>query len=432
MSAIAKPIDPQGKATARSPIRVLLVLGALDGGGAERVAITLAQACDPAEVDIRFGLLRRRGAYLAAVDAGRIAAARNIVGMIREARPEVVMSFGMGVNLLTALAMARLGRRRPRWICREDSNTDAEIAGVTGSRIGRRLIWAAVSRAYRSADLLLGVSRDLARRLETRLGLRPGAMAVVHNPIDTGHIARAAACAEAPEPPFPSRPFAVAAGRLTRQKGFDLLIEGFAASKAARGHDLVILGVGPLEAELRARAIGLGLGERVVFAGFQANPWAWFGRARLFVLPSRWEGFGNVVAEAMACGAPVLAADCDFGPREQIEHATTGWLVAREDSAALAEGLDRLLTDSDLTARLAEAGQTRAAAFDAAPIARTYDALFVALARRSGERPAGLGHPDRLRAASADVAGQDVLQAAGIGDQLEAPGGECVGVEHMF
>jgi len=379
MLAFAKP--PPSRAVIDRRVRVLLVLGALNGGGAERVAVNILRGCDPDRVEVRLGLLRRAGPYLAQVDGASIAAARGIVGMVREARPDVLMSFGMGINLLVAMAMIRLGRRSPLWICREDSNIDAEIANLTASRMGRWVVGGLVGRAYRSADALVSVSADLARRLERRLGIKTGAIHAIHNPAEISRIVAAAAEPLACEP---ARPFIVTAGRMTRQKGHDVLIAAFAASRAARDHDLVILGQGPLEAELRAQAAALGVGDRVTFPGFQANPWAWFAHARLFVLASRWEGFGNVITEAMACGAPVLSTDCDFGPREQIAHGETGWLVAPDNIAALARGFDELLADRRLLDRLAGAGRGRAMSFDVGPITESYTTRFVGLAHGTG------------------------------------------------
>ena len=357
--------------------RILLVLGALDGGGAERVAVNILNRCDSSRVDIRLGLLRRSGPYLAEVAADRIADASKITAMVRETRPDLVMSFGMGINLLVALAMMRLGRDRPLWICREDSNTDAEIANLTGLEIGRATVRALVGHAYRSADAVLSVSSDLAARLERRLRVRRDRISVIHNPTD---IARIIEAGKQPIVDPPTRPFIVTAGRMTRQKGQDVLLKAFAASGAARDCELVILGEGPLEEQLRAQAAALSIDERVRFAGFQENPWAWFARAKLFVLSSRWEGFGNVIAEAMACGAPVLSTDCDFGPREQIVHGESGWLVAVDDAGALAEGFDVVLGEPALAARLARNGEVRSRGFDIGVIMQAYADLFTGLA----------------------------------------------------
>jgi len=392
---------PAGEQAPDARVRVMLLLGSLAGGGAERVAVNLVNRCDSAAVDLAIGLLRRDGSFLARVDPSRITGPRgrrsgllgiarapgDIARMIRDRRPHVLMTFGMGLSLLAWLALPGLGRDRPTWICREDSNTEAEVANATHSRLGRAALGWAVRRVYRSADRMLAVSRDLARELERRLAVPPGRTRAIHNPIDVAGIARAAA---EPLSGPPKRPFIVAAGRLTHQKGHDLLIEAFAASDAAREMDLVILGEGPLEGALRGRAQALGVAERVRFPGFTANPWAWFARARLFVLPSRWEGFGNVVAEAMACAAPILVTNCDFGPREQVVHGSSGWVVAGGDAAALAQGLETLLGDDDLRGRLAIGAKARAGDFDADRIAKAYTEYFLELAAASLSRSAGL------------------------------------------
>ena len=366
----------------------MLLLGSLSGGGAERVAANLVNRCDPALVELRLGLLRRTGPFLTEVDPDRIDAPSDraassmavvlapldIARMVRARRPQVVMSFGMGVNMLTWLALRGLGRDRPCWICREDSNADAEIDNLLANPVGRALIKSLTRRVCRSADGLLAVARDLASTLERQIDAAPGAVRVIHNPIDVARIERSTA--EAPAGAL-ERPFIVAAGRLEYQKGYDLLIKAFADSRAARGTDLVILGQGRLEEALKRQAASLGVGDRVRFAGFQANPWAWFARARLFVLASRWEGFGNVVAEALACAVPALVTDCDFGPREQVVHGTSGWVVRSGDAGALTVAMDTLLGDPVLAARLAAGGEARAGAFDLPTIAAAYTDLFL-------------------------------------------------------
>ena len=101
----------------------------------------------------------------------------------------------------------------------------------------------------------------------------------------------------------------VGVGRLARQKGFDLLLRAFAALDDPGLH-LVVLGKGPEEGALKALAHSLGVAERFHLPGFLANPWSVVTRAQAFCLPSRWEGFGHVIVEAMACGTPVVVSDC--------------------------------------------------------------------------------------------------------------------------
>ena len=376
---------------ASSRVRVMLVLGSLDGGGAERVAVNLFNRCYPQALDVRLGLVRRTGPYLDEVDIRRVSSlpdhrgrlidwARtpaDLARMIARVHPQVLMSFGMGIDVMTWLALRRLGPDRPRWICRQDSNPDAEIANLTHSPLGRAGVAALTRHIHRASDGFVAVAKDLAVKVDAHSGVGGRHAQAIYNPIDIETI-QSLAQDRLAHPP--ERPFIVTAGRLVRQKSYDILIRAFAESRAARGMDLVILGQGPLEGALRAQAVALGIGNRVKFPGFQINPWAWFARARLFVLPSRWEGFGNVVAEALACGVPTLVTDCDFGPREQVEHGVSGWIAPTEDAAAMTADLDTLLNNDGLRNALGVRGRARAEAFDIDVITGEYTQLFLDVA----------------------------------------------------
>ena len=410
--AAATVVTPLVQTPADARARVMLLLGSLDGGGAERVAVNLLNRCDPHALDIRLGLLRRTGPYLDEVDANKVTALpdhrghladwvrtpANLARMIGEVRPDVLMTFGMGVDVLTWPALKLMGRDRPRWICRQDSNPDAEIANLTGDLLGRAVVAGATRHIHRSADGFVAVARDLAARVDRQAGSGARRAQAIYNPIDIATI-QALAADRLAHPP--ERPFIVTAGRLVRQKGYDILIEAFARSGAARDLDLVILGQGPLEDVLKVQAAALGVGDRVKFPGFQINPWAWFAQARLFVLSSRWEGFGNVVAEALACGVPTLVTDCDFGPREQVEHTVSGWITRSEDPGAMAAALDTLLTNDVLRVALGVRGRGRAEAFDIDVIAREYTRLFLHVAgqRETVDAPASLPFVGRVETA---------------------------------
>jgi glycosyltransferase involved in cell wall biosynthesis len=388
----------------KEPVRVMLLLSSLNGGGAERVAVHLLNRLDPALVDVRMGLLRKAGPFLGEADAGRIDASpigqdwlafeghnssfyrprkliagavlapANTSSMIRAHRPHVVMSFLKGMSVLTYFVLKGLGSARPRWIAREGNNTDAVIDDELINPAGRVLIKGLTRRCYRAADCFLANSHEMAHGLREALDLDRSRIRVIHNPIDLAAIERLA-----PEPlPEPRpRPFILTAGRLEHQKGHDVLLEAFAASEAARDMDLVILGEGSLEAQLKRQAAQLGIASRVSFPGFVANPWAWIAKTRLFVLPSRWEGFPSVVAEALACGAPALVTACDFGPREVVEHGVSGWVTAPDDVAAFGAAMDELLRRPDLTDRFRQAGPARARHFDIGRMVEAYTDLFL-------------------------------------------------------
>jgi glycosyltransferase involved in cell wall biosynthesis len=103
---------------------------------------------------------------------------------------------------------------------------------------------------------------------------------------------------------------------------------------------------------------------------------SYFARAAAFVCPSRWEGFGNVIVEAMACGAPVVTTDCDFGPREIVEHGDSGLLVKVDDVDALGKAIAAVLDDPHLASRLAEGARRRARDFDVSRMTHAYEQLF--------------------------------------------------------
>lgn len=398
----ALALDP---ASRTGPLKVLLLLTSLHGGGAERVAVHLLNGLDPARFDVRMGLLRAAGPYLAEADASRTVVAAdgdrrfdfdgpnsgllqpgkllNGIGaapaafraMIQEFRPNAVLSFLKGTNLIVWRALAGLDREvaRPRWIAREGNNPLAVIDEETPGPLVAKAVRALTARAYRRADCVLTLSEGLAGDIAGQLRLDPAKIAWIPNPVDLERVQ-----ARASEPPVdpPSRPYILTAGRLEYQKGHDLLLRAYASSSAVQTHDLVILGKGSLDAELRALVQQLGIVERVQFAGFAANPFAWMARCDLFVLPSRWEGFGSALAEAMAAGAPVLAAKCNYGPPEIVTHEENGWLVPVEDEIALSAAMTKLLDDRSLRERLAAAGQASAQRFALPTILERYGTLL--------------------------------------------------------
>ena len=140
-------------------------------------------------------------------------------------------------------------------------------------------------------------------------------------------------------------------GRLSRQKGQDILLRALAMARPELPPvTMTLVGTGSDDAELRRLSTELGLDDVVVFAGYTPDPAAYFRAADCFVLPSRWEGFGMVLVEALHFGLPLLAADCEFGPSDIITDPRIGDLVPAGSADALAAGLTRAAT------RLPDAG----------------------------------------------------------------------------
>jgi glycosyltransferase involved in cell wall biosynthesis len=231
------------------------------------------------------------------------------------------------------------------------------------------MLYRAVPYVYRSADAIVAVSGGVAEDL-ARFGRLPGSkIRVIHNPVFDADV-EALSRAPVSHPWFARKgpPIVLAAGRLHRQKGFDVLLEAFAVARAQVDCRLVVLGEGQERVPLLARAERLGLAYDIDMPGFAENPFPLMARAGAFVLSSRWEGFPNALVEAMACGAPVIATDCPSGPREILSGSRYGALVPPESPQALGLALIETLKARPDT----RASQARAQSFSVPAAARQY------------------------------------------------------------
>lgn len=229
-------------------------------------------------------------------------------------KPDVVFSTLGHLNL--ALAMLKpLFPARVRVVGRESTVVSVNLKFEPYPRLQA---WC-YRRFYGQLDRVFCQSEAMREDLIGQFALPVHKTCVIPNPVDIGRI-QALSREE-----LPVRDVArdsnylklVSSGRLSVEKGFDLLIDAVALCSELPIH-LTILGSGPLEAELRELAKVRGVAERIRFAGFQKNPFAWFSRADALILSSRFEGFPNVVLEALACGTPVIATPAPGGTREII------------------------------------------------------------------------------------------------------------------
>jgi glycogen(starch) synthase len=201
---------------------------------------------------------------------------------------------------------------------------------------------------------------------------------VIHNGVDVDEIRRA-------RPASHARPYILAIGRHVPQKGFDVLIDAYAAVLRAKpdAPDLVIAGDGPQRADLEKQVADLGLAERIEFPGRCDRPTtaSLFRGCDVFVLPSRHEPQGIVCLEAMAAGKPVVATRVGGVP-EVVRDGECGMLVDPDDSGALATSIGAVLSDDELRRRVGAAAYDRADLFDWSQIGGAYDALYTKFAAK--------------------------------------------------
>jgi glycosyltransferase involved in cell wall biosynthesis len=323
--------------------RVLFMIPTLTGGGAERVIVTILRHLDRnrflpilAVVDTRNARFIEdvpEDVQFIDLHCARVRyALPKILRLMWKQRPDVVLSTLGHLNL--ALAILRpLLPNGVRYVARETIVLSAHLEMKSWAWLWRM----AYRRFYGRLDLVICQSQDMQKDLVQQFNLPPTKTIVIHNPVDLTRIRQ---LSSAPlEPDHRQRNGRgncnslrlVSAGRLTYQKGFDLLIDAVALS-ARPAIELTILGEGPLRQELEQRALVRGVAQQVKFLGFQKNPYPYLADAHAFVLSSRFEGFPNVVLEALSCGTPVIALPAPGGVREILE-GLSGCIVTESISA---------------------------------------------------------------------------------------------------
>ena len=328
---------------------VALFLPSLRGGGAERVMMDLSRAFADAGRAVDVVVLNRLGALsddlgpgVRLVDLDRRRAALALPALVRylgRNRPKALLSTLEHTNVMAVLAARLVGGIRV--VVREANTPSSDLAGM-GTK--GRALRAAMRWAYRRADSVVAVSRGVSDGLVSALGLRPDRIRVIFNPVLTPRVLEGARAV--PDHPWfadGETPVVLGVGRLSEQKGFDVLLRAFADVRARERCRLVILGDGPLREGLVDLAVELGVREDVDLPGFAANPFAHMARCGVFVLSSRWEGLPNVLIQALASGAQVVATDCPSGPSEVLDDGRYGRLVPVDDVAAMAAAIAEAL-----------------------------------------------------------------------------------------
>jgi glycosyltransferase involved in cell wall biosynthesis len=331
-------------------ISVLFLIPSLQGGGAERVFVSLLRHLDRnkfslslAVVDARHDVYRElvpKDVEFIDLDCSRVRQALpKILRLIYRRRPNVVLSTLGHLNLALAIIQPLLPRS-VRFVARESI-----VVSLLSLSYKVPFWWNWAYRCfYKRFDKVICQSYDMKNDLIETFGLPESKTVVINNPVDIQYIRKMAAD-KLPSDLFESNVLGegkihlVAAGRLVHQKGFDLLINALAICRN-NNFFVTILGDGEARDELLQLSNDLDVAHQIRFVGFQANPFSIIARADAFVLSSRFEGFPNVILEALACGTPIISTPAMGGVRE-ILSGLDGCLITEDVSAgALANALE--------------------------------------------------------------------------------------------
>jgi len=362
-------------------MRLLLVVSELSRGGAEHVIARLTRLLPMSRYEVHVALWRPVieydvldeatihviGKYRPWHVARAIRRTKNIIEAIR---PDVVLSTLAFTNVVTGEALRKVNPR-PRWICRFGNPPSRQLRGV--------FKWWA-QNVLKQADWVVGNSRGLCEELAQYFGIDSARMSMLPNLLDLERID--ALSTEALPFHRPADTFVVVhAGRLHRQKHQELILRAFA--RLTGKTELWMLGQGARGAALRRLAHRLEIENRIRWVGFDKNPYRYFRAADCFALSSRWEGLPNAMIECMACGTPVVATRCRYGPEELVHSGKTGLLVPCEDVAGMATAFQNLQQDPERSKAMGEDGrQAILQRFDVGTVLEEYESLFPTMEHR--------------------------------------------------
>jgi glycosyltransferase involved in cell wall biosynthesis len=364
-------------------MRICCVIASLGSGGAERVMTELCRAWSTRGDDVVLITLDDGAADFYTVPAGvrrvaldvasasanarealtaNVRRVREVRRAVREARPDIVVSFTDRTNILVLLATSQLGIPT---VVAESIDPRRHSIGTAWNRLR--------SLAYPFADLLVVQTRDVVAWAEEFLP--SDRVHAIANPVRLVAAATTDAGLRANE--------VVALGRLVPQKGFDTLLRAFAQIRTDFADwTLSIYGEGPLRHELTELGSQLGLESAAALKGRTNDADSVLRNASVFVLSSRYEGFPNALLEACASGCACISTNCPSGPSDVIEHERNGLLVPVDDANAMANELRRLMSDAQLRTKLGRAARVSTERFEISGIIAQWDQAFSAARRK--------------------------------------------------
>lgn len=364
--------------------KILIYMQNLVGGGAERTVVNIINNIDKSKFDIVLVIKsEEQNDYLYLLDktikiiylysTTRMHTIAKLSKVIRNEKPTLLFSTINMNNIILMLSKLLSFKRIP--IVLREANNRSQSGTVT---MKNKIV---TSILYNMSDIIISLSKGVAEDLKTNFKIRDRKIHIIYNPVDLQKIN------DLKEEKITDVDFnndekiIISVGKLGEQKDYPTLLNAFKIVAESIKAKLLILGKGAEENHLRELTKKMGISEKVLFLGFKDNPYKYMKRADVFVLSSKWEGFGHVIVEAMAVGTPIIATDCNSGPAEIIGNNEYGLLVPVGDFEAIANKIFYVLENKEQYVKYIELGLARTKDFYAPNIVNQYEKVFEKLSK---------------------------------------------------
>lgn len=333
------------------------------GGGAEKSIIKMCNEISRRGINVELVLVKAEGVNLPYINKKvkviDLNLSRSLFSIIKltkyliKANPDVLISAMKHANIpaIISTLLARNNGSKTKVIISERSNASQSLINNKSFK-NTILLWM-MKFFYPKADRVVGISKGVSEDIQTLIKLKSSKVCTIYNPVVENSLILKSQekirCAWFNDIKVP---IVIAVGRLTKAKGFDNLINSFSVVLKETDSHLVILGEGEEREYLEILITELNLEKKISLPGYVDNPYKYLVNSKVFVLSSIWEGFGNVLVEALTCGCNVVSSDCPSGPKEIINVFKKGTLVPVNDIESMGIGiLKELIADKDLTIR---------------------------------------------------------------------------------
>ncbi len=360
--------------------KLTFFLSSVMGGGAERVFITIANDFASKGMNVDLVLVNGKGPYLEEISdlvnvvdlscKQTYTSIKQLILYLNNIKPHVFFSTQMHTNVVALLALM-MSRHKPMVILREANAVEAYRSGFKN-----RIVLMLAKFLYKKADKIIALHEAMKKEIINVFHIRDEKITVINNPVSIEKIDSLSKMENQIQLFTGGSKFILGIGRLDQQKDFKTLI--LAYSMVYKDFDnikLVILGEGILFSEIKNQIEKLGLSNHVILPGFISNPFPWIKSAEMLVSTSKFEGFPNVLIQALALDVPVIATNCPGASAEILEYGKLGTLIAIGDVNGLSNAIMANLMekkDSLFSARL----KSSISKYNVENISAQYYALF--------------------------------------------------------